>query len=122
MVLENHNRPQEQVEEDKQLVVADAYFSYKIFADGLIAEEFNLVSRFRSNAKLRYLYSREPNCKKDRPKKYDGDIDLRNPDFSRMTVFEVPEVEEKGKFYYLKANSRALKRDVALVIWIKTDG
>ena len=104
------------------MVVADAYFSNKTFADGLIAEGFDLVSRFRSNAKLRYLYTGEPTHKKGRPKKYDGNIDLRNPDFSRMTVFEVPEVEEKGKFYYLKANSRALKRDVALVIWIKSDG
>lgn len=112
----------DQLKEISNRVVADAYFSTKTFADGLIENGFTLVSRFRSNAKLRYLYTGKRKAGRGRPKKLDGDIKLNSLDFSKMSEFEVPDIDESGRFFFLKANSRALKRDVALVIWLKENG
>ena len=53
-------------------VVADAYFSVSEFANGLEEFGFHLVSRFRSDAAMMYLYTGGRTGKKGRPKEYDG--------------------------------------------------
>ena len=40
-------------------VTADAYFSKKSFADGLLSLGFHLISRFRDDVRLRYIYQIE---------------------------------------------------------------
>ncbi len=61
-------------------IVADAYFSVSDFANGLEENGFHLVSRFRSDAALLYLYNGERTGKKGRPKTYDGKINFRELD------------------------------------------
>ena len=61
-------------------IVADAYFSKKPFVDGLIALGFNLISRFRSDVRLRYLYDGPKTGKRGRPKVYGDKVDIKNPD------------------------------------------
>ena len=66
-------------------VVADAYFSVSEFANGLEEFGFHLVSRFRSDAAMMYLYTGGRTGKKGRPKEYDGKIDFKNLDMDFST-------------------------------------
>lgn len=98
------------------VVVADAYFSTSTFVNGIAEYGFHLVSRFRDNADLRYLYRGPRTGKRGRPKMIDGKIDYDNLDMSRMEELKIKGLE--GKAYSLKAYSKAMKRKVRLVIWI----
>ena len=98
------------------LVVADAFFSTRTFYEGIRAQGFHLISRFRDNAVLYYLYQGGPTGKKGRPRIKDGKIDVKNLDMSRMTPVVVDGLP--GKAYTLLAYSKALKCMVRLVIWI----
>ena len=49
------------------IVVADAFFSKKTFVKGLSIMDFELVSRFRDDVRLRYLYTGEKTGKKGHP-------------------------------------------------------
>ena len=49
------------------IVVADAFFSKKTFVEGLSIMGFELVSRFRDDVRLRYLYTGEKTGKKGHP-------------------------------------------------------
>ena len=102
------------------IVVADAFFSTSTFVGGIAAYGFHLVSRFRDNADLRYLYQGPRAGKRGRPKLIDGKIDYKNPDYSRMEKLHVEGLE--GKAYTLLAYSKAMKRIVRLVIWIMPGG
>ena len=57
-------------------IVADAFFSKESFATGLDALGFSLISRFRDDVRLKYLYTGPKTGKKGRPKKFSGDVDL----------------------------------------------
>lgn len=101
------------------IVVADAYFSTSTFVDGIAEFGFHLVSRFRDNAHLCYLYEGERTGKRGRPKMIDGKIDLKKLDMSRMLPIFVDGLP--GIAYTLIAYSKALKCKVRLVIWIMPD-
>lgn len=60
------------------LVVADAYFSKAPFVNGLKQLGFNLVSRFRDDVSLKYLYTGPKTGKRGRPKQTDGKVDIDN--------------------------------------------
>lgn len=60
------------------IIVADAFFSKETFVQGLEVLGFELVSRFRDDVRLRYLYTREKTGKRGRPKQFDGAVDLTN--------------------------------------------
>ncbi len=101
-------------------VVADSYFSVFEFVDGLAKAGFHVVSRFRSNADMRYLYNGAPTGKKGRPKTYDGKIDFRNLDMEK--VERVPIYADEGCFYTVIAYSKSLKRNVRLVVFRPIEG
>ena len=98
------------------IVVADAYFSTSTFVDGIAEFGFHLVSSFRDNADLRYLYTGPRTGRRGRPKLIDGKIDYESLDRSRMEKLHIEGLE--GKAYTLLAYSKAMKRKVRLVIWI----
>ena len=60
------------------IIVADAFFSKATFVQGLATLGFELVSRFRDDVRLRYLYTGEKTGKRGRPKLFDGVVDLAN--------------------------------------------
>jgi len=60
------------------IVVADAFFSKSTFVEGLRILGFELVSRFRDDVRLKYLYTGPQSGKKGRPKTFDGTVDLKN--------------------------------------------
>ena len=98
------------------LIVADAFFSTRTFYEGIREHGFHLISRFRDNAHLCYIYQGERTCKPGRPRTKDGKIDFKKLDMSRMTPVIVGGLP--GKAYTLLAYSKALKCKVRLVIWI----
>lgn len=62
------NTYREQLLELSDTIVADAFFSKGTFVQGLDILGFNLVSRFRDDVRLRYLYAGERTGGKGRPK------------------------------------------------------
>ena len=102
------------------VLVADAAFSVKPFVDDLRGIGFHLVSRLRNDAVLFYLYQGERTGKPGRPKTLDGKIDFDNLDLGRMKPVDIGCRDERA--YELVARSKALGRDVKLVIHILADG
>ena len=72
------------------LIVADAYFSTSTFVNGIKKEGFSLISRFRDNACLFYVYAGPRTGKRGRPKTKDGKIDMKNLDLMRTSSPCVP--------------------------------
>ena len=73
-----------------------------------------MISRFRDNACLFYVYTGPRTGKRDRPKTKDGKIDMKNLDLTRMEKMEMKDIE--GTAYTLIAYSKALKCKVRLVM------
>lgn len=59
-------------------VVADAFFSKRNFVDGLAKMGLKIISRFRDDAALYYLYKGPKTGLPGAPKKYDGKVDVDN--------------------------------------------
>lgn len=101
-------------------LVADAAFSVKTFVDELLPIGFHLVSRLRNDAALCYIHNGKPTGKRGRPRLYDGKIDFSNLDLTKMTEIGIATKGEKA--YELVARSKALERNIKLVIHILKDG
>ena len=78
------------------LIVADAYFSKESFVTGVKSLDFDLVSRFRDDVNLKYLYTGPKTGKRGRPHKFTGKVDLKNLD---MNVF-TEDYTIEGKLVY----------------------
>ena len=104
----------EKLKEVANIIVADAWFSKRPFVDGLQELGFVLVSRFRNDAALKYLYKGEKTGKRGRPKKFAGKINTSDIDTEYAEILDMPQYEET--FYCLEAYSVALKRNIKLVI------
>ncbi len=102
------------------IVVADAFFSTSTFEKGITELGYHLVSRFRDNACLHYLYKGGRTGRRGRPKILDGKIDLSRPDYSRMERLYIDGLE--GSAYTLPAYAKAMKKKVRLVIWRMPNG
>ena len=102
------------------LIVADAFFSNSTFYDGIRKYGFHLISRFRDDAHLCYLYEGKRTGKPGRPKMIDGKIDYGHLDKNRMKLLNIDGL--MGKAYTLLAYSKSLKCKVRLVIWIMPGG
>jgi len=99
------------------VVVADAFFSKATFVNGLQCLGFELVSRFRSDVSLKYLYTGQPTGRKGRPKKFDGQVDLKElrEDVFKEEVYDNPD----GGTSMLRSAvvwATSLKRKVRVVI------
>ena len=94
------------------IVVADAWFSKKKFADQIISAEMNLISRLRDDADLQYLFKGKQKGGKGRPKKYDGKIIHNSIDKNH---FRLIEQNEKATIYCAEVYSKSLKRIIKLV-------
>ena len=101
-------------------LVADAAFSVRTFVDGLLPIGFHLVSRLRNDAVLYYLYDGKPTGKRGRPRVYDGKIDFSDLDLAKMAGIDIAVKGENA--YELVARSKALGRNIKLVIHILKDG
>lgn len=94
------------------IIVADAWFSKKNFADQMLAIQMHLISRLRDDADLLYLFRGEQSSGKGRPKKYDGKIVHNNID---KNYFCLVEQNQKAIIYSAEVYSKSLKRVIKLV-------
>lgn len=96
MVSEDAQPQRKQLLSICKLIVADAYFSKESFVSGVKSLGFNLISRFRDDVNLKYLYSGPKTGKRGRPQKFAGKVDVNNLD---MNVFSEDYTAE-GKLVY----------------------
>ena len=101
------------LQEISSYVVADAYFSKEPFTTELTENGFELVSRLRNDAYLRYEFTGQQKEGRGRPKQYDGKVDFNNLDMKHFTLVEN---DSQSKIYKAKVHSKALKRFINLVI------
>jgi len=109
-------RNSKQLLEVSKHITADAYFSKKSFADGLHSLGFHLISRFRDDVRLRYIYRGPKVSKRGRPREYNGMVDVGAPD---MNVFRRTEISVDGECYTLfwaDVKAVGLEREVRVVI------
>ena len=98
------------------LIVADAYFSKESFVTGVKSLGFNLISRFRDDVNLKYLYRGPKAHKRGRPQKFSGKVDVNNLD---MTVFKEDYCVDGKlvyKMYWADVWAVSLEREVRVVI------
>ena len=78
------NRYRKELLKLSTLIVADTYFSPNTFVNGIKKEGFSLISRFRDNSCLFYVYAGPRTWKRGRPKTNDGKNDMKNLDITRL--------------------------------------
>lgn len=103
------------------LVVADAFFANISFVTGLDRLAFDLVSRLRDDARLRYIYNGPKENRKGRPRKFDGTVDVDNPREDRFVVSTVDDGDTKVTLYHAKLYAVCLKRVVGVAIAVYDD-
>ena len=102
----------ENLSEISNIIVADAWFAKKKFADALLSNDMHLISRLRDDADLMYIYKGVSTGKKGRPKKYSGKIDNDNID---KNYFKLIKKNEEATIYSAEVYSKSLKRIIKLV-------
>jgi hypothetical protein len=96
-----------------KILVADAYFSKQPFIDKILKQtDFQIISRFRNDSDLMYLYNGNTTGKRGRPKKYTGKINFSNID---KTYFVQISDSDDSTIYSAIVYSKALKRNIKLV-------
>lgn len=93
-------------------IALDAWFAKAPFIDRLLQESgLHIISRLRSDADLLYLYQGPPSKGRGAPRKYDGKMDVKNPDLSR---FELAYEDEQLRVYSAIVYCKFLKRNIRL--------
>lgn len=101
------------------IMVADAFFSKYEFVNEVVAMGFRFVGRLRSNSYLRYLAIPDPSVprRRGRKKKYGEKVDFSSLDMSVFTSFIYTDSKgTKTECHTAVVNSRALKRDIRIVV------
>ena len=93
-------------------MVADAFFSKESFVSGLNSLGFSLISRFRDDVRLKYLYTGHKTGQRGRPKKFIGDVDLKKLDMGIFETFASGDIA----IYSAIVWAVSLKREVKVVI------
>ena len=103
----------EQLAKISNIVVCDAYFSKETFVTKLMDQEFQVLSRFRDDVRLKYLLPKAKTGRRGRPKMYDGLVDNKN---LNLKYFQLVEENEGTRIYQATVRAVALKRNVKVVI------
>lgn len=95
--------------------VVDGFYSKKKFVDGVVGLNLQVISKLRSDADMRYLYTgvQKPRGAK---RKYDGKVQLR--DLSRLT--HVRQLEPDLDLYTLVVWHVSLKRTIRIAAVVDT--
>ena len=96
-------------------VAADGFFACQPFVDRVVGAGFDLITRLRTNARLRYLYEGPHEQRRGRRRQYDGYV---NPRDLRSDYFELFAQAADGSWraYAAIVNVEAWKRNVRLVV------
>jgi hypothetical protein len=106
--------------QQSRYVVADSYFAVREFAGGLASAEFHLVSRFRCDAALMYLYEGERTGRRGRPKTYNGKIAFNHLNMNKVKKVNI--FPGEGSFFTVIAYFKSFGRNVRLVIFQPKEG
>jgi hypothetical protein len=109
IVKENHLY----FKEVSNYLVADAFFSKKKAVDTILSLGMHFISRLREDAVLNYIYRGEPTGKKGRPKKFDGKVNLYQPN---MNYFSVNVSTNELKVYSAIVYCKAFEREINLAV------
>ncbi len=82
------------LQELSKTILVDAYFSKYNFANPLVETGFIIISRLRDDADLRYVFGEEQKSGRGRPRKYEGKIDVKNLDLSKLKKESIEKNEE----------------------------
>ena len=98
----------------------DGFYAKHRFVDGATDLGFTVISKLRKDANLRYLYQAPQNHKPNpgRPRKYDGKINWKSPDFSKLTFDK--HISDQLRLYSAVVYSISLKRNIKLVYLLHT--
>ncbi len=92
--------------------VFDAWFSKKPFVDGITKMDMHMISRFRDDADLKYLFKGNPSGKRGRPSKYAGKV---NPKNINMDHFTFVSQNDGVSIHTAIVYSKSLKCEIRLV-------
>jgi hypothetical protein len=93
-------------------IALDAYFAKAGFINRILKQsKLHIISRLRTDADLRYLYTGPRKVGRGAPRKYDGKINVNNPDFDH---FELAYQDEEIRIYSAVVNCKFLKRNIRL--------
>ena len=106
-----------------KLIVADAYFSKESFVSGVISLGFNIISRFRDDVNLKYIYRGPKTGKKGRPQKFAGKVNLAELDMNIFREETSTDGNQTYRLYTADVWAVSLGREVRVVIvdYIDTD-
>lgn len=113
----------EQLQQLSSLLLVDAYFSKHPFIHSMQQAGFEVITRLRKDARLRYLYNGPRGKGRGCPKKFDGRIDIYNLRMDQVKPCAQAQ-DASWVAYELLANVQAWKRTAKLVIVheLKEDG
>lgn len=106
----------EQLLKISSILVGDSLFASYNFVTGALALGFDVVSRLRDDAVLRYLYTRPQKAGRGRKKELDGEVDicnLREDVFTRQTLSVDA---EEATLFSAVVKSKSLKRKIKVVV------
>ena len=102
-----------ELEKVSTILVCDAYFSKIKYVDKVCCEtNFEMISRLRDDAKLKYKFKGTAKKGKGKPRKYSGKIDVKNIDKRRIKL--VYSDQDDIKIYTAIVWTLGLKRDIKL--------
>jgi hypothetical protein len=101
-------------------IALDAWFAKASFIDRLLEDSgLHIICRLRSDADLRYLYQGPASKGRGAPRKYDGKVEVKNPDLSRL---ELAYEDEQRRIYSAIVYCKFLKRNIRLAYTQLLDG
>lgn len=99
-------------------IVADAWFSKAKFVGKACLPGFHVISRLRDDAALWYSHDGVRTGKRGRPRIKGEKIDFKKLDLQRCEVLDI----EGGRAYSVKAYSKAMKRNIKVVVHYAESG
>lgn len=104
----------EKLKDISNVVVANAYFPKKEFADRLAGAGLYLISRLRDDARMQYIIEPVKTGKPGRPVTNGGMVDVKNLDMNHFTA--TAQEDESIQVYTAVVKAVAMKRKVRVVV------
>ena len=110
------------LEKSSQYLAVDAFFAKKDFILPVLAKtNLQIISRLRDDADLMYLYDGPRREGRGAPQKYDGKLNIKEPDLSKFNlVFKDDEVRIYDIIVYCKFLKQKIR--LAYTKWIAENG
>jgi len=102
-----------------QYVVADGYYAKTKVFDAVRSAGRHLITKLRTDANLRYLYTGEQREGPGRPKIYDGKVQFGT--LSRFEYVDTLDDRPQIEVYVQRLNSPHFKRDLRVVVLVDTE-